>query len=76
MHPKVLGNAAQAVYAGDLRIERGRVADVTNLSGSFQFDDPHGLLSVAVEIELLGFVVEEGAVRFFPMDGSPPSVLK
>jgi len=76
LHPKVLGNIAPAIYAGDMRINKGRIADVTNLSGTFQFDDPQGLLSVATQLEALGFVVEDGAVRFFPIDGSPPCILK
>jgi hypothetical protein len=76
MHPKVLGNASPALYAGDLRIEMKRIADVTNLSGAFQFDDPIGLLSVAMQLAAIGFDVEEGAVRFFPMDGSPPYILR
>ena len=76
LHPKVLGNASPAIYAGDLRIENGRIADVTNLSGTFQFDESQGLLSMAVHLEVLGFVVAEGAVRFFPMDGSPPCILR
>jgi hypothetical protein len=76
LHPKVLGGASPAIFAGDLRIEKGRIADVTNLSGIFQFDDPQGLLAVATQIEALGFVIEAGAVRFFPMDGSTPCILK
>jgi hypothetical protein len=76
LHPKVLGNGAPALYAGDLRIDGGRIRDVTNLSGTFQFDEPQGLLAVALELEALGFVVESAAVRFFPMDGSPPCILK
>lgn len=76
LHPKVLGNMSPAIYAGDMRVNKGRIADVTNLSGTFQFDDPRGLLSVAIQLEALGFVVEDGAVRFFPMDGSSPCILK
>lgn len=76
LHPKVLGNASPALYAGDLRIAKGRIADVTNLSGTFQFDEPQGLLAVAIALEVLGFIVEDGAVRFFPMDGSPPCILR
>ena len=44
---------------------------MTNLSGTFQFDDPQGLLALATQLEVLGFVIEHAAVRFFPMDGSP-----
>jgi len=76
MHPRVLGNARPAIYAGDLRIEGGEVRDVTNLSGTFQFDDALGLLAVAAAIELAGIKVQTGAVRFFPQDGSTPRILR
>lgn len=49
-HPKVLGGAQPASYAGDLTIRGGRVVDVTNLSGTFQFDDERGLRDVAAEL--------------------------
>jgi hypothetical protein len=49
--------------------------NVTNLSGTFQCDDSDGLLEVAAELRRVGFVVEPGAVRFFPQDGSRPRVL-
>ena len=64
------------MYAGDLTVEDGRIKDVTNLSGAFQFDEPAGLIAVAENLEGLGFTVERGAVRFFPMDGSSPVVLR
>lgn len=76
LHPKVLGNAEPALYAGDLRIEVGRIVDVTNLSGTFQFNDAEGLLLVATRLTELGFEIIEGAVRFFPMDGSNPYILR
>ena len=75
-HPRVLGGGSPATYAGDLVIEHGRIKDVTNLSGTFQFADPTGLVAVALELERLGFAVDHGAVRFFPQDGSLPKVLK
>lgn len=75
-HPRVLGNAQPAKYAGDLRVLHGRIHDVTNLSGTFQCDDPNGLLEVAAELRRLGFEVEPGAVRFFPLDGSRPQILE
>jgi hypothetical protein len=31
MHPKVLGNALPAQYAGDLTVTNGSIADLTNL---------------------------------------------
>lgn len=75
-HPKVIGGGKPAMYAGDLVIEHGRIQDVTNLSGTFQFDDPAGLLLVAIALEQLGFIVESDAVRFFPQDGTLPRVLR
>ncbi|HYV36865.1 MAG TPA: hypothetical protein VE988_14245 [Gemmataceae bacterium] len=76
MHPKVLGGAEPAMYAGDLMVNNGRVADLTNLSGTFQFDDEAGLRAVAAQISLQGLVVNQGAVRLFPLDGSVPIVLQ
>jgi hypothetical protein len=76
IHPRVLGSASPAEYAGDLTVQGGRVIDVTNLSGTFQCDDPDGLLAVADQLISLGAVLIPGAVRFFPMDGSHPVVLK
>jgi hypothetical protein len=76
MHPKVLGGAQPALYAGDLTIKDGKVWDLTNLSGTFQFDDEAGLLSVAQEFRRQGLPVESGAVRIFPADGSPPVTLE
>ena len=76
LHPRVLGGAQPALYAGDLTVENANIRDVTNLSGTFQFDDPHGLLDVADELIRLGFTVEPNAVRFFPPDGSRPVILR
>jgi hypothetical protein len=36
MHPKVLGNASPAMYAGDLRIKMNTIVDLTNLSGAYR----------------------------------------
>lgn len=74
-HPRVLGAARPAKYAGDLRIVDGTIADVTNLSGTFQCDDPAGLIEVANVLRSLGFEVRIGGVRFFPQDGSRPQIL-
>ncbi len=76
LHPKVLGGGSPALYAGDMTVRGGRVVDVTNLSGTFQFDDEAGLREVAAELRRQGLVVETGAVRFFPADGSAPVVLE
>jgi hypothetical protein len=76
MHPKVLGQVRPALYAGDLTIEDGEVTDVTNLSGTFQCDEPEGLLRVAGQLRRQGLTIQQGAVRFFPSDGSRPVVLE
>jgi hypothetical protein len=76
VHPKILGGGQPAMYAGDMTIRRGRVVDLTNLSGTFQFDDEVGLREVAAELRRQGLQVEVGAVRFFPADGSAPVVLQ
>lgn len=76
LHPKVLGGARPAMYAGDLTIEDGTIVDVTNLSGTFQFDDPDGLLAVADKLIECGCGVKQSAVRFFPSDGSRPVALR
>jgi hypothetical protein len=76
MHPLVLGGARPAMYAGDLTVWGGRVVDLTNLSGTFQFDEEDGLRDVAKELRRQGLIVETGAVRFFPADGSRPVVLE
>ncbi|HZZ79200.1 MAG TPA: hypothetical protein VFE62_11815 [Gemmataceae bacterium] len=76
VHPKILGGARPAMYAGDLTIVSGKVVDVTNLSGTFQFDDEDGLRAVASAMRNLGLTVEIGAVRFFPPDGSRPVILE
>jgi hypothetical protein len=76
LHPKVLGGGQPALYAGDMTVRGGRVVDVTNLSGTFQFDDEDGLREVAAELRRQGLSVESGAVRFFPADGSPVVVLE
>ena len=76
MHPRVLGGGYPAIYAGDLTVRGGKVVDLTNLSGTFVFDDEGGLREVADEIRKRGLVVEAGAVRFFPADGSPPVVVE
>lgn len=76
-HPKVLGGARPAMYAGDLTVERGRIRDLTNLSGTFQFSDAEGLLAVATALERKGFWIMPGAVRLFShVDSSWPVVLR
>ena len=47
VHPMVLGGGQPALYAGDLTLLGGKVIDLTNLSGTFQFDDESGLRQIA-----------------------------
>lgn len=75
LHPKVLGKAEPAMYAGDLRVERGIIQEITNLSGTFQFDSHEGLVAVAQCLLKIGFSVDRKALRFFPGDGSRPVVV-
>lgn len=76
LHPKVLGGGSPALYAGDMTVRGGRIVDVTNLSGTFQFDDKQGLKEVAEELRRQGLSVDRGAVRFFPADGSVTQILE
>jgi hypothetical protein len=76
VHPKILGLGRSVMYAGDLKIERGELIDVTNLSGTFQCDDPPGLLAVAAQLRRQGLRLQASSVRFFPADGSAPLVLE
>jgi hypothetical protein len=76
IHPKVLGGGRPASYAGDMSIAHGTISDLTNLSGTFGFDDPDGLLATADQCTSQELIVSPGAVRFFPGDGSPPRVLR
>src|SRR5437667_409792 len=61
LHPMVLGGGQPAKYAGDLTIADGKVIDLTNLSGTFRFDDEAGLKEVAEQIRRQGVPVETGA---------------
>jgi hypothetical protein len=64
------------MYAGDMSVAAGEILDVTNLSGTFQFDDPDGLLAVADQLQQQGLAIRQGAVRFFPSDGAAPRILR
>jgi CheY-like chemotaxis protein len=61
LHPMVLGGGNSALYAGDLTLRTGKVMDVTNLSGTFQFDDEVGLREVAEQLRRQGLDLEAGA---------------
>lgn len=65
LHPKVLGECRLAMYAGDLRIREGIVDQLTNCSGTFQFDDAQGLREVALQLRQQGLNVAPDALRLF-----------
>ena len=75
-HPRILGLGRPAVYAGDMEIVGGHVVSLTNLSGTFQCDDPEGLRRVATRLRAAGLKLDWAAVRFFPADGGPPQTLE
>lgn len=71
-HPKVLGQARSASYAGDLSMVRGKIRDVTNLSGTIQFDDEQGLHAVGNSYENRGWRSSRGrCVSSRPMVRDP-----
>ena len=75
-HPRVLGGGRAALYAGDLRMESGVIVELTNLSGTFQFDDIDGLHDVAAALRQAGLMIEPGCVRLFPNDGGRPMIVE
>lgn len=69
VHPCVLGLCKPAFYAGEITIDQpGSVEEITNLSGTFQFDSQLSLCCVASHLRQLGFTVDE--VVWYPPDGS------
>lgn len=76
MHPKVLGNGEPALYAGDLTLQdNAMVTELTNLSGTFRFNQKSGLLAVALVLREQGLSVAAGAIRWFPPDGSSKPII-
>jgi hypothetical protein len=65
LHPRVLGHGQPAKYAGDITFQHGKIVDVTNCSGTFQFDDAEGLYRIAGLIRQVGWKIESGSVRLF-----------
>ncbi len=74
-HPKILDHAQPVQFAGDLSIEDGRIADLTNVSGTFQCDDENGLRAVREVLVQQEWEVSIDGVRFFPADGRRPIIL-
>ncbi len=74
-HPKVLGQALPALYAGTLRIAGDTIVELTNLSGTFRCDDDEGLIEVAEWLLNRGWKFARDAIRFFPFDGGRPYII-
>jgi hypothetical protein len=74
-HPKVLGQALPALYAGTLRVLDNAIVELTNLSGTFRCDDDEGLIDVAEWLVQHGWRIADNAIRFFPFDGSRPYII-
>ena len=53
----------------------GVVVKLTNLSGTFQFDDVDGQRDLASELRAAGLSVALGKVRLFPHDGGSPVIV-
>lgn len=54
----------------------GVVVKLTNLSGTFQFDDVDGQRDLASELRAAGLSVALGKVRLFPHDGGSPFIVE
>ena len=65
LHLKVLGHRQPAKYAGDLTIRNGRIVDITNCSGTFQFDDEAGLRDVVHVLRQQGWEILARKVKLF-----------
>lgn len=76
LHSKVLGNGEPASYAGDMTIENGVITHLTNLSGTFQFDDPAGLRDVCERCRAVGYLIRPQAVKFFDPESGHCEVLE
>jgi hypothetical protein len=74
-HPKVLGQALPALYAGTLRVLDNAIVELTNLSGTFRCDDDEGMVDVAEWLMQHGWRIAENAIRFFPFDGGRPYII-
>jgi hypothetical protein len=65
MHPKTLGGARPAAAAGELIVDdAGRIVEVNNISGTFQFG-PETLSVVIAALERQGATVADAAAHPF-----------
>jgi len=69
VHPLILGQGMEALYAGDLIIgAAGVITEITNLSGTFQFKSQRSLCCVVEHLQRLGFSVK--SVMWYCPQGS------
>jgi hypothetical protein len=77
LHPKILGNALAAWYAGEVVLMNHAIVELTNCSGTFQFQSQRGLIETARLAERLGLVIAADALIFHYFDRiSRPKVLR
>ena len=68
--------ALAAAGVGQLTVIDPDVVELTNLSGTFLFNEIDGLLEVAHLLRMIGLEVSAGAVIYFPADGRRPQTLE
>ena len=74
MHPKVLGNTTETLYAGEIEIDTpGNIVEVNNLSGTFRFKSQKSLCCVKDQLVKLGFTVT--SVFWHSPAGTRPTLL-
>jgi len=65
-HPEVLGQGEGALYAGGIKLDpMGRVTELNNLSGTFQFHSPAGLECLLEKLAANGVVIDREVVDFY-----------
>ena len=70
-HPQVLGRGLQALYAGEVALNKsGWVTELNNLSGTFQFQSSDGLRCVAEKLQQRGISIDQDALTYYDPAGS------
>lgn len=74
-HPEVLGHGEPGYYAGEIALDpRGTVTELNNLSGTFCFQSPIGLLCVVEQLQLSGIEIAPEAASFYDPAGVAPVI--
>ena len=65
-HPEVLGQGEGALYADEIKLDSmGRVTELNNLSGTFQFHSPAGLDCLFEKLAANGVEIDRAVVDFY-----------